>query len=31
MENISNILQKRGYSEKQSARVAAELQDIMIV
>lgn len=28
MENISNILQKRGYSEKQSARVAAELQDI---
>lgn len=28
MENISNILQKRGYSEKQSARIAAELQDI---
>lgn len=28
MENISNILQKRGYSEKQSASVAAELQDM---
>ena len=28
MENILSILQERGYSEKQSVRVAAELQDI---
>lgn len=28
MENISNILQERGYSGKQSVRVAAELHDI---
>lgn len=28
MENILKILQERGYSEKQSLRVAAELHDI---
>lgn len=28
MENILNILQERGYSEKQSVKVAAELHDI---
>lgn len=28
MENILSILQERGYSEKQSVKVAAELQGI---
>ena len=28
MDNISNILQKRGYSEKHSVKVATDLQNI---